>query len=165
MNTFDIKGSIVLLALSLVIALAVNQLSPAGIPLKGQWNPEKGVVAADPGKVLKAEELNNPLTLLRMIEAGSLVLIDARHEQAFAQGHLPGALSFPLHRFDRDLPAIEAALQPGKKTVIYCSGVECRDSHKFATRLMATGIREVLVYAGGFAEWEEMAFEVETGND
>ena len=164
MAVTNMKGAGLILLAALVLGLGVNALSPKRIPLIGQWDPAKGVVMADPGKYShqKVEELNNPLKLLRMIQAGHVVLIDARIEQAFAQGHLPGAQNLPLHAFDENLSTLRRVVKPGLPVVVYCSGVECQDSHKFASRLAAMGVGQVMVYSGGFKEWSEMGLEVKT---
>ena len=162
MPHFHIKGVGLILVLSLALALGVNALSPAGIPLKGQWDPKVGVVMADPEKFgdARADELKNPLKLRRMIATGKLVLIDARLDMAYVQGHLPGALSFPLHDFNNNLKSLEQALSKKLPVVVYCSGVSCQDSHRFARKLVVMGVKDVMVYSGGFEEWAEMGFEV-----
>jgi len=162
MSLIHIKGCVLILILSVVLALGGNALSPAGIPLKGQWDPEAGVVMADPEKFgeARAPELNNPLKLRRMIASGDLVLIDARLDIAYAQSHLPGALSFPFHDFNQNLKPLERVLAKGLPVVVYCSGVACQDSHEFAGKLVVMGVKNVMVYSGGFEEWAEMGFEV-----
>lgn len=159
-----LKGSGLLLLVSLVFSLAVNTLSPSGIPLKGQWDPDSGVIMADPDKFreTRAQELHNPLKLRRLIREGNLVLLDVRHELAYAQGHLPGALSFPLHAFDRHMEELRRVISGRQPVVVYCSGLTCQDSHKFARKLVAMGIKGVMVYGGGFEEWSDMGFEVVT---
>ena len=165
MDLFHLKGSILILLTSLVLALAVNALSPAKIPLKGQWDPKAGVIMADPDKYreTRALELDNPLKLRRLIQKGNLVLLDVRQEFLYAQGHLPGALSSPLHEFDKNLKALRRVISQKQPVVVYCSGLTCQDSHKFARKLMAMGVKEVMVYGGGFEEWSEMGFTVVTG--
>jgi rhodanese-related sulfurtransferase len=158
-----IKGVVLILVLSFALALGVNALSSEGIPLKGQWDPKAGVVMADPGKFgeARAPELNNPLRLRRMVASGKLLLIDARPEMSYAQGHLPGALSFPLHGFNENLTSLGQALARELPVVVYCSGVACQDSHTFARKLVVMGVKNVMVYSGGFDEWSEMGFQVE----
>lgn len=164
MDRFYVKGSVLILLVSLVLALGVNALSPVGIPLKGQWDPQAGVVMADPEKFrqTRARELHNPLKLRRMIQEGNLVLLDVRQEFLYGQGHLPGALSFPLHEFDKNRKELGQVMSGQQPVVVYCSGVTCQDSHKFAQKLVAMGAKGVMVYGGGFEEWSEMGFEIET---
>ena len=162
----DIKGCMVLLGLSLGLAFTVNSLSPAGIPLFGQWDTSTGVVMAgsnDENKV-KAKELINPLKVRRLIESGNIVLIDVRRADIFAQGHLPGARSVPLYDFEENRDRFLADVTPQDAVLAYCSGVTCTDSHTFAAHLLKMGFSNVSVYAGGFAEWAEMGFEVEAGS-
>jgi len=49
-----------------------------------------------------------------------LVLVDTRTEYEYRQGHLPGALSVPPHRFN----VLDALIPPDKgvETVFYCRG-------------------------------------------
>jgi predicted sulfurtransferase len=49
-----------------------------------------------------------------------LVLVDTRTEYEYRQGHLPGAISIPPHRFD----VLDALLPPDKgvEIVFYCRG-------------------------------------------
>lgn len=159
----DLRQAVVLLGISLGAALAVNFFSPSGISLVGQWDPDAGVLMANTREAAQAEmagEINNPLTLRRMIENQEILLIDARPESVFDQGHLPGAVNYPFYSIDDTLDTVTSQISGDRPVVVYCSGVACQDSHGLAKRLMATGIKNIQVYAGGFDEWQEMGFEV-----
>ena len=58
------------------------------------------------------------LAVARQVEAGGgdLVLLDVRDAAAYAEGHIPGAVSLPL----ADLPARAAELDRGRSYVTYC---------------------------------------------
>ncbi len=49
-----------------------------------------------------------------------LVLVDTRTDYEYRQGHLPGALSIPRHRFD----VLDSLIPPdkGAQIVFYCRG-------------------------------------------
>jgi rhodanese-related sulfurtransferase len=54
--------------------------------------------------------------LKRGLADGSIVLIDVREPNEFAEGHIPGALTMPLSRFD---PA-QLPNEAGKRVVFSC---------------------------------------------
>ncbi len=58
--------------------------------------------------------------VLKAVEAGKFdfVLLDTRGREAYASGHIPGALCAPLEEFDQILPQ----LPKDKEIVTYCWG-------------------------------------------
>jgi rhodanese-related sulfurtransferase len=156
-------GVVYILVLAAVLSFGVNYFSPAGISLQGQWDSSKGVVMA----VSKQEmghadmEINNPLRVHQMIKNKAVVLLDARPKDFYDMGHLPGALSFPLETFDEGLDRLLTLVKKESVVLVYCSGVECTDSHAVADQLVALNYKRVHVYAGGFREWQEMGYETE----
>mgnify|MGYP000921614122 CR=1 FL=1 len=58
----DILGCFFLLSICVVVSLGVNALSRNGIALRGQWNPDKGVVMAGANKAHAVDvmQVNNP---------------------------------------------------------------------------------------------------------
>jgi rhodanese-related sulfurtransferase len=158
-----IFGVFILLTVSLIISMGVNFISPSGIALTGQWDRSKGVITAkskqDRGHA--DIEINNPLKVLQMIQNREVVLVDVRPKDVYDRGHLPGAVSFPLSDFDGILDRLMDLVKKDTAILLYCTGVECSDSHTFATQLLALKYTNVRVYAGGFREWEEMGFEIE----
>jgi rhodanese-related sulfurtransferase len=88
-----------------------------------------------------------------MIDAGSHLLFDARPAPAYDAGHLPGALSLPASDLDAALPQWQAALGPDQPVIVYCAGGACTESLPVAAALRGVGVREVLVFAGGYLAW------------
>jgi len=162
----DIKGCLVILILAFCIGFGVNFVSPKGIPLLGQWDREAGVIMAGSTREgeAHASEINNPLKVKLLLETGDIALLDVRRADVYDQGHLPGALSFPLSEFDQVIDRLKETISPQAAVLLYCSGVTCHDSHAFGARLLKMGFAHVSVYAGGFSEWEEMGFDVEAGS-
>jgi rhodanese-related sulfurtransferase len=91
----------------------------------------------------------------------ALVVIDTRSEAHYAQGHLPGAISFPHRLMDA---ASTAALDRSKVYVTYCDGIGCNGSTKGAYKLAALGftVKEML---GGLDFWLRDGQPVATGNE
>ncbi|MCG8619367.1 MAG: rhodanese-like domain-containing protein [Desulfobacterales bacterium] len=160
----DITGCLLLLVFSTALGLGVNHFSPAGIALFGQWDTSAGVVMAGAARedAIKAPELNNPMKVLRMVSDGKTVFVDVRRADIYREGHIPGALSFPLHDFDAIIAEFTGSVAKTDPILVYCSGVTCTDSHEFAARIIGMGYSQVTVYSGGFTEWSEMEFEVAT---
>ncbi|MCW8799328.1 MAG: rhodanese-like domain-containing protein [Desulfobacter sp.] len=158
----DIIGCFFLLSISTMISFGVNAFSPNGIALKGQWDPDQGVVMAGANKTHAVDvlQINNPLKVKRLVESGTIIVLDVRWPEIYDQGHIPGALNFPLDDFEEDRRVLLSKITPEDEILVYCSGVTCHDSHTFAIRLVEMGFAHVAVYAGGFAEWEEMGFDV-----
>jgi rhodanese-related sulfurtransferase len=155
-------GILTLLAIAALISFGVNAFSPSGIALTGQWDKSKGVVTAKSKQdtVHSEFELNDPRKVRQMIKDKTVVLLDVRSKDEYDQGHLPGAFSFPLTVFDEILDRLLNLVKKDSVILVYCSGVECTDSHSFAAQLQAMRFMNVQVYAGGFRQWQEMGFEI-----
>jgi rhodanese-related sulfurtransferase len=91
-----------------------------------------------------------------------VIVLDVRWPEIYDQGHIPGALNFPLDDFEEQKKALLSKITLKDEILVYCAGVTCHDSHTFAVRLVEMGFTHVTVYAGGFAEWQEMGFDVAT---
>lgn len=74
--------------------------------------------------------------LLARLAADEVLLVDVRPEAEFDAGHVPGALSLPLHTLEARL----ADLPRDRPIVAYCRGPFCSFSADAATRLRAAGI-------------------------
>lgn len=98
-----------------------------------------------------AEDLRNGIT--------DIVVIDARGNEHYQLGHIPGAISFPHRTMDA---ASTARLDRSKTYVVYCDGIGCNGSTKGAWKLSAQGfkVKELL---GGLDFWKRDAHPVATG--
>jgi rhodanese-related sulfurtransferase len=93
------------------------------------------------------------------IERGErdFVLLDARSDEAFAAGHVPGAISLPHAR----ITAETAAALPDGLVVAYCWGPSCNGATRAAVKLAEHG-RQVKEMLGGFEYWRRERHPVET---
>ncbi len=89
------------------------------------------------------------------------VLLDVRSPEAFAKGHVMGAVSLPhgriIERNLKDYP-------PDTVFVTYCNGPHCNGADKGARRLAELG-RPVKKMIGGVTGWLDEGFELETESD
>ncbi|WP_308799154.1 rhodanese-like domain-containing protein [Agromyces silvae] len=86
------------------------------------------------------------------------VLIDSRSDEAWAQGHVPGAVHLPT-RWIRERAA--TLIAPGTPVVVYCWGPGCNGATRAALEFALLGhpVKEML---GGFEYWAREGFEIET---
>lgn len=158
-----IKGIVVLLSVSVITAFTVNQLSPKGIALVGNWDTQKGVISARPKDdiVVREREVGDIRTVKRLYDRGDVVFLDARSEDAFTTGHIPGAVSMPVGEAMDMLAAFSKTYASGTHLVTYCSGRQCDDGHRLAELLTDFGYETVQVFVDGFSMWEEKGYPVE----
>ena len=104
-------------------------------------------------------------TVLKFVAARAALVVDARDHDAFVGGHIPGAVNLPYDEAASD-PARLGALAPaGRPIIVYCSGGHCEASRMLAEMLVQDlKWRRVLVYEGGFPEWEAAGNPVTKGN-
>lgn len=84
--------------------------------------------------------------------------VDARSEEAFNEGQVPGAHLLNEQNYDSAVEAqIALSAFYDKPVFIYCDGAQCKASHKMAERLRAIGYAEVLVVKDGWRELAKLA--------
>ncbi|GHB46212.1 rhodanese-like domain-containing protein [Pseudovibrio japonicus] len=84
------------------------------------------------------------------------VLLDVRGPNAFARGHVDGAISFPY----RNMTEESLAKWPMDTVfVVYCAGPHCNAADKAAYRLSQLG-RPVKLMLGGVTGWIDEGFEL-----
>ena len=82
------------------------------------------------------------------------IWVDARPDNEFEQGHVPGAIPLNEDRWNELLPTLLAQWSLEKKIVVYCSSQSCNASREVARRLRdESGLKEVFVLRGGWEEW------------
>ena len=97
-----IKNAIWLLMLAVILGLATNTFSPAGIPLFGQWDESEGMLRANPVNVPSTlvVEMDNIEDAKKIYDQGGAVFIDARSGDDYQEAHIDGAISLPAWEFD-----------------------------------------------------------------
>ena len=93
-----------------------------------------------------------------MQNGDSVVVIDARSPEAFAEGHIPGAVSFPHRTMNADSTA---DLDRDTLYVTYCDGIGCNASTKGALNMARLGFR-VKELMGGLDWWKRDGYPIET---
>lgn len=99
------------------------------------------------------------------LRPGAIVFIDARDEEHYLGGHVPGAYEFDPYYPEKYFPAVLPVCRAAEQIVVYCSGGDCDDSQKAALLLRDMGLtnQKIFVYGGGITEWTTTHQPVETG--
>jgi rhodanese-related sulfurtransferase len=84
-----------------------------------------------------------------------LVIVDTRDTFFFQMGHIPNAINIPIETFNLTPTTYQAQLPQTSTIVVYCARESCTDSEKMALKLTTLGYKKLLIYKGGYEEWEE----------
>ncbi len=118
-------------------------------------------------KGLQLVESNQVVQLFRdpRYEQELIVFIDARDDQNYQAGHIPGAYQLDHYRLENYLANVLPACQSAERIVVYCTGGDCEDSEFTAMTLQGVGIpkERLSVYGGGMTEWATNGLPVELG--
>lgn len=92
------------------------------------------------------------------------LFLDARPSDEYAEGHIPGSLSFYADEFDKLAPTVLPKLTDKDREIItYCHGSSCELSVHLAKRLSELGYTRVKVFFGGWPEWKKAGYPVSAG--
>jgi rhodanese-related sulfurtransferase len=189
-----LREGLLVLGLGMVLALVANFLSPRGLSLSRDYfhqgdrppgpvltnghttasgsnvppvSPFEQAAAGLKAKGLQVIDANEVMQTFRdpRRQQELVVFIDARNDQLYQEGHVPGAHLFDHYRAENYFPAVLPVCQNAMKIVIYCNGGHCEDSEFAAITLRDAGVpkERIFVYPGGMAEWLTNGMPVETG--
>ena len=176
------------------LAFVANGLSPHRLELTRDYFPGTKLTSPTPvaGTNLTgaaAETTNSPLELLsvRLRENGlqladsnkvmqlfrdprreqdGVIFIDARDDEHYRAGHIPGAYHFDRFHPENYLTNVLQVCLTAQQIVFYCNGGDCDDSEHAAIMLRdSIGIpkEKVFVYGGGINEWTTNGLPIELG--
>ena len=95
--------------------------------------------------------------LYEALEKGEpIVVIDGRSSSAYAQEHIPGAVSLPHREISFNSTEM---LDKSKLHVCYCDGIGCNASTKTALKLLTLGF-EVRELIGGLDWWKRDGYAI-----
>lgn len=119
---------------------------------------------AQPTTTASSTEKTKPASVsyaqvLRLLEDKDVLFIDARNDDEWSEGHIPGAIHIFPEDFQKHIPEI-IGLPRDKRIVAYCSGgPECPLSHELCDQLANFGFKRLFIYFGGWTEWKKMKAE------
>ena len=92
-------------------------------------------------------------TMKAIVEQGTHLILDARPQSEYDQGHLPGAFSLPEETFETSMMNLVGLFGPGDPLVIYCSSATCDDALLVARRLREAGFQDLSLFLEGWEGW------------
>ena len=172
-----ILGETVILAASiLALALVANALHPKGLDLGKNYFPVPPPVSdSDSGQ---ASGLQHDFQIMDFDEVqawqpyakdedGGVVILDARGEKDYVEGHIPGSRLCHHYRQELYVPDLLDLMNNADTIIIYCNGGNCEDSIQLATDLVYThGVNKdaLAIFEGGWEQWINADLEVQTGD-
>ncbi len=141
---------------------------PAAQPSTAAFPPEWAAVAQRlAGKGFSALTFDEVRALHEdpAFAAGAYLFVDARDDEQFEAGHIPGAVQLDPYHIERYLDAVMAAVPGCLRIVVYCTGGKCEDSEFAATDLASLGVptSQLAVYVGGIEDWAARGMPMQTG--
>ena len=137
-------------AVAAVLGLAVNAVRPSGLVLVARTPYETLVPCPEPGGPVAAVSADAPV-----LGDERTFVVDARSPEAFAHGHLPGAVNLPYDWLDPvpearlgELAAAIAASR-ARTVVVYGDGGRPDSGEHLGREISGRGIKNVHFVAGG----------------
>lgn len=93
------------------------------------------------------------------------ILIDARAEEKYCNGHIPTAHNLPAESAQANLAKVFSWAQPADVVIVYCGGAECDESRQVFDLLKANGFTHVRLYFGGWEDWTKANMPVEESSE
>ena len=168
--------AVVVLILGLVVGLGANNVRGKNSIDLFRSIGDPNAVPGDPNRP-PAEppftelSLDETVALFRSPDtaAGIYVFLDARNEDAYASGHIPGAYQcdYWTHGFAEALDQFINQAGGANRIIVYCNGGECEDSLKVCHELVLHGIPQEIVnlFRGGWEEWSKGNLPITTGKE
>lgn len=98
-------------------------------------------------------------------EMGVNLFVDARNDETYEEGHIPGAIQADHYRLEDYIDNLLDFAEAAEKIIVYCNGGDCEDSIYLCTDLMEFDVPfdSVYLYPGGWKEWTKNGMPVEKG--
>lgn len=176
------------------LAFAANALSSRGLQLTRNYFPGTSLTLPNPAASAHptgtpVATTNSPLELLSESlranglqladsnqvaqffhdprrELDEVIFIDARDDEHYRAGHIPGAYHFDRFHPEDYLTNVVQVCQTAQQIVFYCNGGDCDDSEHAAIMLrdsMGLPKQKLFVYGGGITEWIANGLPLEVG--
>lgn len=135
---------------SLAVALLYHSVTSLGFLVPGA-PVKRATVAFFPPKFQEIDF--GQLEKLR----GDHFLVDARFAQDFGFGSIPGARNVPFHVGGPTRDELMKGIKKSDKVIIFCQSESCMFDDTLALKLHSDGYSQIVLYRGGFMEWESLA--------
>jgi len=131
--------TVVLLSAALVLAVSATTFAGGGKEAGQRVSPEEAY---------------------RMMQDGTVLMIDVRDEASYVTGHIATAVHVPLSEVASRADELSAG---GRTIIAYCSCPAEESSLAAAADLVAAGATDVYVLDGGIAAWANAGLPLKRG--
>jgi rhodanese-related sulfurtransferase len=142
---------------NLTVAATATTNSPLELLSAGLRN--EGLQLADSNQVMQL--FRDPRR-----EQDGVIFIDARDDEHYQAGHIPGAFHFYQFHPENYLSNVVPVCLTAQQIVFYCNGGDCDESEHTALYLrdsIPIPKEKVFVYGGGMNEWTTNGLPIELG--
>ncbi len=140
---------LLIIGLGVVLGVIFNLVNPNGInPIPSHWF-QRSLPQVDAGRIKW------------QVESGQAVLVDARPDFLYKQGHIRGAVNLPLVLFDFVYLMKFSHLDPERELIVYGRNISRHYDQEVALQLSARGHTRVKILSGGLKSWQERGFPIE----
>lgn len=102
---------------------------------------------------VKAKAINYS-QVKKLMADPSIMILDARNEHEFAEGHLPNSRNIFALEFERYIPEL-IGMNKDIRIIVYCGGGQCELSHELSNNLIGLGFKKIYIYLGGWEDWKK----------
>ena len=149
----------VIVLISLILGILVNQARPGRLPLVAPWSPETRLTAGSgESMIISLEEA------VVLFSDNKAIFIDARSRQLYDRGHIRSAKNIPWQSFDEYIDRVWDTIPEDAWIVTYCDGEHCSLSEDLAKELLSMGYENVRILLNGWTRWSEAGLPVEKGS-
>ncbi len=102
---------------------------------------------------VKAKAINYS-QVKKLMADPSVMILDARNEHEFAEGHLPNSRNIFALEFEQYIPEL-IGMNKDIRIIVYCGGGQCELSHELSNNLIGLGFKKIYIYLGGWEDWKK----------
>ncbi len=99
-------------------------------------------------------------------QSGQYVFVDARGDEAFEAGHVPGAVQCDYWHVGTRINAVLPRILGAEKVIVYCQVNDCEVGPglcRALTQMVQVPWDTLYLYKGGWEEWVAAKLPIETG--
>lgn len=140
--------AVAIVFIAIAAGLIANYLSPYRLPLFASEQDLKSSIPPEIERISLSEAR-------KQLDKPGVIFLDARSPKAFATGHVKGALSLPVGKFDEMHTSLQEQMQAAKLLICYCDSTTCGLSHQLCEQLSAAGYSNIAVMPNGWDAWRQ----------
>lgn len=180
--TYTLGQTLLLLAIGVVVGLSANAVrgrdhidinrdhfrwDPIPVDPNGTEVDLFNLPAAIPGHPFREVTLQQVSELFQDPKAGYgvYVFVDARSDEPYQAGHIPGAVQCDFYRIGSYLDTVLGKVFGAEKVIVYCNGGECEDSLSVCGELLNNAVPwpNIYLFKGGWEAWHQSGMPFKAG--